>query len=99
MPEEKTLYAILERPLLTERSTILRDKYNQYVFSVMPSATKTTIRRAVEELFKVTVEGVRTMKVRGKFHRYGRGGGMRPDWKKAIVRITQGQKIDIGEAV
>ena len=94
---EKEPFSTIVRPLLTERSTILKDKHNQYVFEASLSATKPEIKRAVEELFKVRVEKVRTMVAPGKFRRYGRGGGMRPDWKKAIVTLKTGQKIDFTE--
>ena len=91
------LFGVIVRPLLTERSTIMKDKHNQYAFEVARGSDKTTIRRAVEALFKVDVLAVRTMVVPGKFHRYGKGGGMRPDWKKALVTIGKGQKIEIAE--
>jgi large subunit ribosomal protein L23 len=94
---EKEIYGTIVRPLLTERSTILKEKFNQYVFEAGVNATKPDIKRAIEELFKVQVEAVRTMVVRGKFRRFGRGGGMRSDWKKAIVTLKQGQKIDFAE--
>ena len=91
---DKALHEILVRPLLTERGTGIQEKYNQYLFEAAPDATKTDIKRAVETMFKVEVEKIRTMVVPGKFRRFGRGGGMRPDWKKAIVTVTKGQKID-----
>ena len=91
---DKALHAILVRPLLTERGTGIQEKYNQYLFEAAPDATKTDIKRAVETMFKVEVEQIRTMVVPGKFRRFGRGGGMRPDWKKAIVTVAKGQKID-----
>ncbi|MDD5303240.1 MAG: 50S ribosomal protein L23 [Elusimicrobia bacterium] len=91
---DKALHAILVRPLLTERGTGIQEKYNQYLFEAAPDATKTDIKRAVETMFKVEVEKIRTMVVPGKFRRFGRGGGMRPDWKKAIVTVAKGQKID-----
>ena len=81
---DKALHEILVRPLLTERGTGIQEKYNQYLFEAAPDATKTDIKRAVETMFKVEVEKIRTMVVPGKFRRFGRGGGMRPDWKKAI---------------
>lgn len=96
MPE-KELYAAIIRPFLTERSTILKEKYNQYVFEVSLGASKPMIKQAVSSLFKVTVEDVRTMIVRGKFHRFGKGGNFRADWKKAIVTLAKGQKIDFTE--
>jgi len=91
------LFGVIVRPLLTERSTILKDKYNQYAFEVARGADKGTIKRAVKALFKVDVIAVRTMVIAGKFRRYGKGGGMRPDWKKAIVKIGKGQKIEVSE--
>ena len=90
-------YSILSRPLLTERSTILKEKFNQYVFEVTPAATKPDIKRAVEELFKVKGERVRTMNVLGQNKRMGRSVGKRPDWKKAIVTLGEGQRIDLVE--
>jgi large subunit ribosomal protein L23 len=90
-------YNIIVRPILTERSTILKEKQNQYIFQVRPDATKPDIRHAVEELFKVKVLDVRTMNVRGKFRRLGRSEGKRPDWKKAVVTLGDGQKIDLVE--
>lgn len=90
-------YMILSRPLLTERSTLLKEKFNQYVFEVMPSATKPDIKRAVAEIFKVKVLRVRTMNVLGQDKRMGRSIGKRPDWKKAIVTLGEGQKIDLVE--
>lgn len=90
-------YQILTRPLLTERSTNLKEKYNQYVFAVSPAASKPEIKRAVEAIFKVKVERVRTMNVLGQDKRMGRSQGKRPDWKKAIVTLGEGQKIDLVE--
>ncbi len=94
---QKEIFGTVVRPLLTERSTVLKEKFNQYVFETSVSANKADIKRAIEELFKVKVEGVRTMIVGGKFRRYGRGGGVRPDWKKAVVTLKAGQKIDFAE--
>ena len=90
-------FGVIVRPLLTERSTIQKEKFNQYAFEVARSADKGTIKRAVKALFKVDVVAVRTMVMPGKFRRYGRGGGMRPDWKKAVVTIGKGQKIELAE--
>ena len=92
------LLQIIKRPLITERATNLRADANQYVFAVAPSATKNDIKRAVEELFKVDVTAVRTMRVQGKFRRMGNNAGAyRPEWKKAIVGVKQGQEIRILE--
>lgn len=93
----KDLHAVLVRPLLTERGTLIQEKHNQYLFEAAPTATKTDIKAAIEKMFKVSVEKVRTMIIPGKFRRHGRGGGMLPDWKKAIVTVTEGQKIDFAQ--
>lgn len=90
-------YRTIVRPLLTERSTTLKEKFNQYVFEVVPSATKPDIKRAVQDIFKVRVTRVRTMNVLGQEKRFGRNTGKRPDWKKAIVTLKEGQKIDLVE--
>jgi large subunit ribosomal protein L23 len=94
---QKDLHAVLVRPLLTERGTNLQAKHNQYLFEASPEATKTDIKLAVQKLFKVEVEKVHTMIIHGKFRRHGRGGGILPDWKKAIVTVAKGQKIDFAQ--
>ena len=93
----KNLYDVIRRPLITEKSTSLKETQRSLCFEVHRDATKPEIKKAVEDLFKVKVERVRTMVVTGKFRRFGRGGGMRPDWKKAIVTLQAGQKIDFAE--
>jgi large subunit ribosomal protein L23 len=82
---------------MTERSTMLKEKLNQYVFEVPTTSAKGEIKEAVEEIFKVTVEQVRTVRMPGKFRRYGRGGGYRSDWKKAIVTLKKGNSINLVE--
>ncbi len=84
---------ILKRPHVTEKATLLREK-NTYVLAVDPSANKHEIRAAVEHKFNVNVLDIHTVKVLGKYRRKtGPVGGYQPDWKKAIVRIKEGQKI------
>ena len=90
---------IIIRPLVTERHMVLRDEQNKYAFRVHADATKPEIRKAVEELFDVRVVSVTTANMVGKAKRLGRFSGRRPAWKKAIVRVAEGQKIDIYEAV
>lgn len=85
---------VLRRPLLTEKGTALGDREASYLFEVAMAATKPEIKRAVEQLFAVSVERVGTQVVRGKYKRVGRNVGRRPNWKKAIVRLSAGQKID-----
>jgi len=96
-PVSDELFGVIVRPLLTERSTWAKEKHNQYAFEVARAADKGTIKRAVQALFKVEVLAVRTMVMPGKYRRYGRGGGMRSDWKKAIVSVAPGQKIEVAE--
>ena len=90
---------IVLKPLVTERSMVLRDLQNKYMFKVHTRATKPEIRKAIEELFSVKVTDVRTMNVAGKPKRLGRSSGHRPSWKKAIVTVAQGQAIEIYDAV
>lgn len=89
---------IIRRPMITEKSTELRDTRNIVAFEVNPRATKIDIRRAVEKQFDVEVGDVRVVTVRGKMRRQGRYVGKRPNWKKAYVRLTKGT-IDFFEGV
>jgi len=93
----RTIFEVLMRPLLTERSVILKDKENRYSFQVEKDANKTDVRNAVEKLFKVKVIKVTTTIVPGKLHKMGRFEGFRSDWKKAVVTLEKGQKIDVTE--
>jgi large subunit ribosomal protein L23 len=83
---------IIRRPLVTEKSTTLRDEKNVLAFEVAGSANKIQVKQAVEELFKVKVEEVRLFNVRGKMKRMGRFVGKRRDWRKAYVRLKEGEK-------
>jgi large subunit ribosomal protein L23 len=83
---------IIRRPLVTEKSTILREVGNVLAFEVDPNANKIEVKKAVEELFKVKVEDVRLFNVRGKIKRMGRYAGKRRDWRKAYVRLKAGEK-------
>ena len=85
---------VLITPILSEKSMKLKDHENRYSFRVNPQANKFEIKNAVEALFKVKVEAVRTANMPGKMHRVGRSEGKRPDWKKAVVTVKAGQKID-----
>ncbi|OGR51914.1 MAG: 50S ribosomal protein L23 [Elusimicrobia bacterium RIFCSPLOWO2_02_FULL_39_32] len=88
---------ILKQPLLTERSSHLKEQNNQYVFKVDPLANKWQIKDAVQKIFKVNVRKVRTMNFDGKLRRLsqGRPQGRRIAWKKAIITLQEGQKINI----
>ncbi|MCC6669713.1 MAG: 50S ribosomal protein L23 [Planctomycetes bacterium] len=86
-------YAVIRKPLLTEKSTVLQDIRNQYAFKVHPKANKTEIAKAVEALFQVHVEKVNIIKVPGKVRRIlGRPGRTAP-WKKALVKLRKGETI------
>ena len=84
---------VLLRPVITERS-MTETGHGRYTFAVMKDATKQEIATAVADTFKVDVVDVNTMAVRGKTRRLGRRIGRKPDWKKAIVTIAEGQKIE-----
>jgi len=89
---------ILKRPVITEKSMALQEE-NKYTFVVDLNANKVEIKKAVEELFKVKVEKVRTMRVKGKLKRVRNVVGRRPDIKKAIVTLKEGDKIELFEGV
>ncbi|MGE5553266.1 MAG: 50S ribosomal protein L23 [Betaproteobacteria bacterium] len=90
---------IIRRPLVTEKSTGLIGERNQYTFEVAPGANKTEIRRAVEEIFKVKVLAVNTVRVPGKLKRQGRFVGKTPDVRKAVVTVRPGDRIEVFEGV
>ena len=92
-------YKIIKRPLITEKSTIQKEMDNQLAFEVDRRANKIEIKKAVERIFKVQVETVRTMNYQGKKKRLGRGIGRRRHWKKAVVTLKPGQKIEFFEGV
>jgi large subunit ribosomal protein L23 len=84
---------IIRRPLVTEKSTLMREAgANVIAFEVDSNANKIEVKKAVEELFKVKVEEVRLFNVRGKMKRMGRWAGRRRDWRKAYVRLKEGEK-------
>ena len=92
-----TTHDVLKRPVVTEKSTALREEENQYAFEVALDANKIEIRRAVESTFGVRVLDVRTQVVRGKMKRFRRGFGKKPNWKKAVVTLREGDFIDFFE--
>ena len=89
--------AVVVGPVITEKGTMVNEQGNQVVFRVHPQANKVEIRRAVEILFKVKVEKVRTSRLLGKTRRVGKHQGRRPDWKKAYVTLAEGSRIDFFE--
>ncbi len=86
------LYAVLKGPHISEKAAMGRE--DQVVFRVAADASKLEIKKAVEKLFKVKVEGVQTVNVKGKVKRNRFGLAVKPDWKKAYIRLAQGQEID-----
>ncbi len=91
---------IIRRPLITEKSTMQRDESNTVAFEVDRKANKIDVKRAVEAQFKVKVAEVRIAAMHGKVRRQGRFEGRRPDWKKAYVRLAEGEKtIEFFEGV
>jgi len=98
MPKEMHPYAVLLKPLVTEKSTILAG-HNQYAFRVARDANKHQIKEAVELAFAVEVKAVNVMNVPGKSKRYRMGQAVAPDWKKAVVTLKPGHKIEIIEGV
>jgi len=88
---------IIRKPLITEKSTRQKEDSGQYVFEVHRNANKIEIQSAVERLFKVKVLQVRTSNVMGKMKRLGKRYGKRPDWKKAVITLKEGDRIDFFE--
>jgi large subunit ribosomal protein L23 len=86
--------AIIVAPVVTEKSERLKAGQNSYTFRVRCAANKIEIRQAVERLFKVHVTAVRVQNYEGKLRRLGRFAGRKPDWKKAIVVVKKGEKIE-----
>ncbi len=96
----RTVHEIIVAPVITEKSTLLKERRGALVFRVERRANKVEIRQAIEKLFKVKVASVRTENVRGKIKRMGRYEGRRADWKKAYVTLRPGERtIEYFEAV
>ena len=91
---EERMMKVLVAPHVSEKSTIVADKYNQVVFRVLPDARKLEIKKAVEKLFNVEVRAVRVANYRGKRKGFARMQGKRSDWKKAYVTLAEGDDID-----
>jgi large subunit ribosomal protein L23 len=87
------VHEIIRRPIVTEKGVTKKEAEQTLCFEVVPQATKTQVKSAVEALFKVKVAEVRTVNNVGKLRRRGRFSGFRPDWKKAYVRLKPGQKM------
>ena len=94
----KTSYDIIIKPIVTEKSMMAMEE-NKYTFKVRKDSNKTEIKKAIEELFNVDVVKVNTMNVKGKVKRLGKNEGKRADWKKAIVKLAPGSKIELFEGM
>lgn len=90
---------IILRPLLTEKNALLKETQNRVAFEVAKDANKLEIKRAVEDAFKVSVEAVNVVNVKGKVKRLGRNLGKRRDWKKAVITLKEGSTIEFFEGV
>ena len=88
------LMMLLLAPVVSEKATFIADKHEQVIFRVAPSATKPEVKAAVEMMFKVQVESVQMLNVKGKKKRFGQYNGKRRDWKKAYVSLMPGQEIN-----
>ncbi len=88
-----TLYAIIKRPIVTEKGVTKKDEERTLCFEVAVDANKTQIRNAIQSLFKIKVEDVRTSTTAGKLRRRGKYAGYRSNWKKAYVKLKAGQKM------
>lgn len=93
------LHKIIKRPLITEKANIHKEQSNQIALEVDRRANKIEIRRAVEILLKTEVLEVKTMNVEGKKRRVGRNVGRKPSWKKAIVRLAPGKRVEFFEGM
>jgi large subunit ribosomal protein L23 len=94
----ESAFQIIRRPIITEKGLAVKETLQTVVFEVSRAATKTQIKEAVQAIFKVKVDSVRTAQFHGKMRRRGRAEGYRPDWKKAYVKLAAGEKmIEYGE--
>ncbi|CAD7847718.1 MAG: LSU ribosomal protein L23p (L23Ae) [Olavius algarvensis Delta 4 endosymbiont] len=93
------VHDIIRRPLITEKTSIQKEVANQVTFEVDRQANRIEIKKAVEKIFNVNVTGVRTMQVKGKTKQRGRILGKRRSWKKAVVTLAPGDRIDFFEGV
>ena len=89
-----TLYQIIVRPLVTEASSTAFQERGEYIFEVHPDANKFEIKQAIQQIFDVKVTGVWTSNQRGKARRVGKSAGKRPNWKKAVVTLREGDVIE-----
>ena len=93
------IHDVIRRPLVTEKSTVARETSNVVALAVDPRASKHDVQRAVETLFDVKVVSVRTMRMAPKMRRVGKNAGRKPEWKKALVQLAEGQSIEFFEGM
>ncbi len=93
----KNIYSIIKKPLFTEKGGNLREVHNKILVEVSKDANKIDIKKAIEDIFKVKVEKIATINTEGKWKRYGKFLGKRPDRKKAIITLKKGEKLDFIE--
>ena len=93
------VHDVIRRPLVTEKSTVARETSNVVALAVDPRASKHDVQRAVEALFDVKVLSVRTMRMAPKLRRVGKNAGRKPEWKKALVQLAEGQSIEFFEGM
>ncbi len=91
----KIVYDVIKKPLFTEKGLDLKERENKILLQVSSDANKHEIKQAVEEIFKVKVEKVATINLRGKLKRLGKSVGRRSDKKKAVITLKQGEKLDL----
>jgi large subunit ribosomal protein L23 len=96
--KQQDLIRVLQAPIISEKSTLLADQQNRYVFKVKKTATKKNIKQAVELMFSVQVDSVHVLNVKGKIKRFGKFIGSRSDWKKAYIKLKPGSNIDLSVA-
>lgn len=93
----KNLYTVIKKPLFTEKGSTLKEAENKLLIEVSSDANKIEIKKAIEEIFKVKVEKVATIKTHGKWKRHGKSLGKRSDRKKALITLKKGEKLDFIE--
>ncbi|MHB8882732.1 MAG: 50S ribosomal protein L23 [Thermodesulfovibrionales bacterium] len=93
----KSIYSVIKKPLFTEKGSALKESENKLLVEVEKVSNKLEIKKAIEEIFKVKVEKVATIKVHGKWKRYGKSIGKKSDRKKAIITLKKGEKLDFIE--
>jgi large subunit ribosomal protein L23 len=93
----KSLYTVIKKPLFTEKGSHLKESENKILVEVSRDANKLEIKQAMEEIFKVKVEKVATVKLHGKWKKYGKFEGKKPDRKKALITLRKGEKLDFVE--